>query len=124
LIEYADGTAVEVPEAWIESAEANVTGRQNAGDGRTTEIKDDWRINGQEKYLKDGEWSWKKYKRYRKDWDHDHCAFCSEKIAEDEVAEALHEGYSTNDDYYWVCEGCFEDFRKMFGWRLKPQPID
>jgi hypothetical protein len=32
--------------------------------------------------------------------------------------ETLHEGYTTDDAYYWICAICFEDFRDMFGWTV------
>ena len=50
--------------------------------------------------------------------DHDHCAFCWAKFAE--ASDCLHEGYSTENRYYWVCEECFHDFKERFGWRVKP----
>lgn len=46
--------------------------------------------------------------------DHDHCAFCWEKFAENEGC--LHEGYSTKDGYYWICNPCFQDFKERFRW--------
>jgi hypothetical protein len=30
--------------------------------------------------------------------------------------EAVDRGYVTEDDYHWVCETCFADFRVQFGW--------
>jgi hypothetical protein len=32
----------------------------------------DWRLRGQQKVLQGKAWTWKKYKKYRADWDHDH----------------------------------------------------
>lgn len=30
----------------------------------------------------------------------------------------LHQGYATQDDYRWICESCFEDFKEMFEWTV------
>jgi predicted Fe-S protein YdhL (DUF1289 family) len=30
----------------------------------------------------------------------------------------LHEGYSTEDAYRWICQGCFSDFRERFQWAV------
>jgi hypothetical protein len=30
--------------------------------------------------------------------------------------DTLQEGYSTQEDEYWVCPTCFVDFHAMFGW--------
>jgi hypothetical protein len=79
---------------------------------------DDWRLQGQEKYLSGREWSWKAYRRSRDGWEHDHCALCSAKLAEPRTPDSLHEAYATQDSYYWVCEPCFEDFREQFSWTV------
>src|SRR5262245_54244382 len=50
---------------------------------------------------------------------HDHCAFCWTTFTERDDADSLREGYATQDDYHWVCPTCFEDFRDLFGWKLK-----
>jgi hypothetical protein len=78
--------------------------------------KQDWRLQGQEKYLlgvtlKFGIWLSNNPKN-----DHDHCEFCSAKFASSTVQETLHEGYSTIDHYHWVCVECFNDFSKQFNW--------
>ncbi len=76
----------------------------------------DWRLLGQERYLRGRVWLRKPYRIYREGWDHDHCAFCGDKFMERGNPDTLHEGYSTQDDYYWVCAPCFTDFQVMFGW--------
>ena len=78
--------------------------------------KDDWRRMGQEKYLKGINLTWKKYTKYRDDWDHDHCTFCSAKFMESEAPDILKEGYASDDNYYWVCKECYEDFKDEFAW--------
>ncbi len=80
--------------------------------------KDDWRLQGQERYLKGITLYWRQYSRYSEDWDHDHCAFCWKKFMEVDHPETLHEGYTTENEYYWVCKVCFEDFRDRFHWRV------
>ncbi len=80
--------------------------------------KDDWRLSGQERYLQGATLYWKPYTRYREDWDHDHCEFCWAKFMVEDYSDVLHEGYATEDDYRWICESCFEDFKDMFEFKL------
>jgi hypothetical protein len=85
---------------------------------------DDWRLQGQEKYLKGVTLFWKKYTRYSERWDHDHCEFCWAKFIEEYSTDGLHEGYATEDSYRWICEECFEDFKDLFDWRvMQPKPV-
>ena len=77
----------------------------------------DWRLQGQEKYLKDAVLQKKKYESYRNGWDHDHCEFCSAKFTED-ILDTLHIGYVTNKNYHWICEDCYEEFKALFRWKL------
>ncbi|WP_412063595.1 hypothetical protein [Rubrivirga sp. IMCC45206] len=80
---------------------------------------DDWRLTGQEAYLTGVALCWREYRRYSETWDHDHCEFCWSKFAEPSVnPEALHAGYATLDEYRWVCNQCFGDFRQRFGWTI------
>ena len=79
-----------------------------------TPASDDWRRQGQERFLKGLRWSLEKYQPYRDGWDHDHCEFCSRKFSL--AAEDLHQGYVTNDKYRWVCEPCFADFQEEMEW--------
>lgn len=75
---------------------------------------EDWRRQGQERYLKGVELVFKEYRPYRKKWDHDHCEFCGKKFSLNEGD--LRKGYSTKDSYHWVCEACFADFKEEFDW--------
>ena len=75
---------------------------------------EDWRLQGQEKFLMGVTLSRKKYVKYRDDWEHDHCEFCGKKFSERE--SDANEGYVTADGYHWVCTDCFEDFQKLFRW--------
>ncbi|MEQ1921436.1 MAG: hypothetical protein ABL952_02905 [Pyrinomonadaceae bacterium] len=76
--------------------------------------QDDWRRQGQEKYLKGIKLTARGYSPYRSGWDHDHCEFCGKKFSME--SDDLHKGYSTEDCYHWVCEKCFDDFKDEFGW--------
>lgn len=78
---------------------------------------DDWRRQGQEAYLKGVRLQHQPYTKYREDWDHDHCEFCSAKFSDAEGD--LHIGYATADHYRWVCVPCFEDFKDEFGWVVR-----
>ncbi len=77
---------------------------------------DDWRLMGQENYLKGARLSLQTYRRPRADWDHDHCEFCAAKFMEEDLPEVLHEGYTTEDQYHWVCPACFADFKERLEW--------
>ena len=79
----------------------------------------DWRLTGQEAYLTGVALCWRTYRPYREGWDHDHCEFCFATFAEANlIPDALHEGYSTVDEYRWICERCFGDFRHRFEWTV------
>lgn len=74
----------------------------------------EWRLQSQESFLKGMKLIKKEYKKYSDTWDHDHCAFCFDKFFE--APGYLHEGYATEDEYYWICETCFHDFKERFEW--------
>ncbi len=76
----------------------------------------DWRLQGQEKHLQGAVLERKAYQPYRREWEHDHCEFCSAKLSLD-VPGALREGYATPDNYRWVCEDCYGDFKDLLGWQ-------
>jgi hypothetical protein len=80
--------------------------------------ENDWRLRGQEKYLKNVPLWWKKYARYSESWEHDHCQFCWAKLMEEDYPDVLHEGYATEDNYRWICEQCFKDFKDLFEWKV------
>lgn len=50
-------------------------------------------------------------------WDHEHCAFCWEKFAEQKGC--LRAGYATEDGRHWICPECFQDLRGRFGWQVQ-----
>lgn len=76
---------------------------------------DDWRLDFQMDYLYGKEL---KHERFWSDdiQDHAHCEFCLDRIST--LAEDLHEGYCTEDEYWWICDACFNDFKDMFQWKV------
>jgi hypothetical protein len=82
---------------------------------------EDWRLQGQEKYLKGKILKWKKYNKPRPGWDHDHCEFCWQKIAEeqDKIKNSINEAYCDESCNKWVCPTCYEDFKISFEWSVK-----
>ena len=74
--------------------------------------KDDWRLRGQEDYLLGENLYFRKWKAPKKEWDHDHCEFCWDKFSD--YPDTLHEGYTTEDNYNWICQTCYDDFKEMF----------
>jgi hypothetical protein len=87
--------------------------------------KDDWRLNNQEKYLMGVTLVRSLYRQYpyNPEWDHDHCEFCFAKFSLDtRIEDALQAGYTTTDEYRWICQSCFEDFKEMFKWKVIDSP--
>ena len=78
------------------------------------DLKDDWRLQGQESYLKGVKLIPHKYQPDTKGWDHDHCEFCGAKFST--LEGDINFGYSTIDSYYWICNQCFNDFKNVFKW--------
>jgi hypothetical protein len=80
--------------------------------------KSDWRLQGQEKYLQGVTLVHCHYRPKNPNWDHDHCEFCGAKFMVGDFPDVLHQGYSTKDDYRWICDQCFADFTDMFEWKV------
>ncbi len=78
--------------------------------------ENDWRLQGQETYLRDKTLYHKKYVKFSDEWEHEHCEFCGEKISE--YDGDLNEGYCTEDEKYWICKECYNDFKETFNWKL------
>ena len=78
----------------------------------------DWRLQGQEKYLFGKTLVFKNYSDRKTTTDHDHCEFCSDKFSEI-IPDCLQIGYTTIDDYHWICKICYSDFKESFKWTLK-----
>lgn len=76
----------------------------------------DWRRQGQERYLMKVKLVPKEYHPHSTEWDHDHCEFCG---AEFSLRDGdLKKGFSTEDNYRWICNDCFEDFKDEFCWMV------
>lgn len=84
----------------------------------------DWRLQGQEKYLLRRALKWSVWTPYREGWDHDHCSFCWAKISDrpfdehDEHVQLSAAWVTTDDNYSWICPTCFDDFRQRFEWSV------
>tara|TARA_Y100000768_G_scaffold388444_1_gene384398 strand:+ start:9526 stop:9894 length:369 start_codon:yes stop_codon:yes gene_type:complete len=76
----------------------------------------DWRLQGQEEYLKGVPLVFKKWRKPREEWDHDHCEFCWAKFAEFEGDDIHRSGFADEDNNHWVCEKCYNDFKVRFEW--------
>ena len=83
-------------------------------------MTEDWRLQGQERFLKGASLKLLKWTALSPNWDHDHCEFCWIKFGDTEVADAIHDGYTTDDLEHWICPQCFEDFRQQFEWIATP----
>ncbi|HEX5174686.1 MAG TPA: hypothetical protein VFV91_11150 [Gaiellaceae bacterium] len=92
-------------------------------------MEEDWRLTGQELFLQSAAFRHKPYRACREGWEHDHCTFCIREFVEQgapsDDPEAQTAGYAAigrgpqgEDDYHWVCDECFSDFRKRFGWSV------
>ena len=80
----------------------------------------DWRLTTQENFLKGVTLVHRSYCRYPPDTtsDHDHCELCWAKFMVEDYPDVLHQGCATTDDYHWICEKCFDDFKDLFGWTV------
>ncbi len=78
----------------------------------------DWRLLGRHDQFHGAEFH--KVTFIMKDLDHDHvhCWFCWDKFSEHDGD--LHDGYETDNEKYWVCPTCFNDFKEYFGWKIIP----
>lgn len=80
--------------------------------------KNDWRLQGQEAYLKNVPLYFIPFAPYSPEWDHEHCEFCWAKFYLD--GENLKEGYCTMPgncrEARWICPVCYADFKELFGW--------
>lgn len=75
--------------------------------------ENDWRLTNQMNYLFQKALIKEQYKPFRKGWEHDHCEFCGTRID-----ASLPFAYATEDNYYWICEKCYCDFKEMFQWKI------
>jgi hypothetical protein len=85
-------------------------------------MDNDWRLTNQMKYLKGVRLIWRTYTPKSERWDHDHCVFCFAKFMSQDLPGILHEGYCTEDQYYWICQTCFDGFKDKLGWEVSEDP--
>lgn len=82
--------------------------------------KKDWRLDGQEEYLRGVTLYHVAFTPFSEQWDHEHCVFCFNKFSTDE--QDLHEGYCTEQtntsSSVWICPNCFRDFHLSFAWHV------
>lgn len=77
----------------------------------------DWRLNGQQKYLNHVKLKHIKFSNLQYDKsNHEHCEFCLEKISI--FSDCIHEAYCTEDEYHWICDDCYNDFKDIFDWKI------
>lgn len=76
----------------------------------------DWRLQGQQAYLRGVTLVPQEWTSKNAHWDHDHCEFCGAKFMAQGSPGTLSFGYATQDRYHWVCPECFEDFKQQFEW--------
>lgn len=78
--------------------------------------ENDWRLRGQEDYLKNKKFKLKKFKTAEQNSSHTHCEFCWHKFMEnaDGIKDCSDEGYCSSQGDYWICKECFEDFKDEF----------
>ncbi len=83
--------------------------------------KDDWRLRGQEDYLKNLKFRFIKFDAEKSHSMHAHCEFCWHKFMEhaEGINDCSSEGYCSSDGRYWACEECFHDFQTLFDWRVE-----
>ena len=80
---------------------------------------EDWRLTGQERYLlfaKLKEVIPIEYLSQLADPTlfHEHCEFCMDKIEE----QLNKKCYCTLDNYHWICEDCYKDFKDKFIFKI------
>ena len=80
--------------------------------------ENDWRLRGQEEYMKDLKFKYISFTAKKGGSLHAHCEFCWHKFMEyhENFEESSNEGYCSIDEKYWVCNECFEDFKDVFSW--------
>ena len=81
----------------------------------------DWRLDIAEDpdFYAKFTWQFKTWKQTRDNWDHDHCEFCGTEISAAAGEEILNDGWTNEDEYYWICEKCFNDFKDLYEWKLR-----
>ena len=80
------------------------------GENKMKNIKDDWRFQNQDRFLKNKVFIYKKYDEPYP--EHSHCEFCWRKFG---AGGDIQEGYTSMEDIHdiWICPECFNDFKEM-----------
>lgn len=83
--------------------------------------ENDWRLDiAQEpSFYEKFTWELKKWTQTRSNWDHDHCDFCGTEISNIINDEIQNIGWTNDDEYYWICETCFDDFKDLYQWKIR-----
>lgn len=68
----------------------------------------DWRLNGQEAWLRGRSFLRRRYPEPDGMWDHSHCVFCWQRIST--YPEDEGEAYASLDGRWWICCACFREF--------------
>jgi hypothetical protein len=86
-------------------------------------MAEDWRLSlaSPPEFYARFTWMHKPWTKTREGWDHDHCEFCRAKISDAVVEGGLAQGWASDNDYYWVCDPCFTEFRETFKWNEVPR---
>ena len=82
--------------------------------------QEDWRLRGQEEYLKNATLYFRNFTPFSETWEHEHCEFCWAKFGTEQ--ENLHQGYCTTPIHssksIWICPKCYADFKENFNWTV------
>ncbi|MBR2617344.1 MAG: hypothetical protein IKC56_03860, partial [Clostridia bacterium] len=90
---------------------------------RKEKPKEDWRLIGYTGKMNDRVFEFSNFTSTNNN-DHEHCEFCWCKITDKKLEEdVVSQGYFCYNDISkqsnWICEKCFEDFKKMFNFKSK-----
>ena len=80
-------------------------------------MNDDWRLTNQMEYLFGVKLKHINFEPLNEKWEHEHCSFCFDKFSKS-IEGSLTCGYCTLNEYYWICEKCYNDFINEFSWEI------
>ena len=82
--------------------------------------RDDWRIGGQESYLKNKKLKHIKFSRSLVYEDYDQCEFCYDIFDDPNGNESNNlMAYYEPEKKVWICEQCYNDFKQYFNWTVE-----
>lgn len=82
-------------------------------------------------WLRGAEWHLVAFRKPRLNWDHEHCKFCFQKIAEVSLGDpkAIQVAYRWSEHPHenanreeWLCPNCFREYQKEYGWSEVVKP--